>query len=360
MQICIMKKTDLKFDWPLVGNKHIIEFLSRSIINGNIAQGYIFSGPDNLGKTRMANYFAQALLCDNQRSGEGELPCYGCASCRQFLHMSHRTKVPDTGQENIIHGDFHLVKRPKDKKNISVNEIRDLIHALGMSPLFNSYKIGIVKHAEAMSEEAFNSLLKTLEEPKERVVIILLTTRTEVLPATIVSRCQILDYRLVPADTIYDYLIKEYNASRSAAKDLSRMCLGRPALAVKMLQNQEFMAKYTRRADAFIDFFSTDINTRLNRVEELLGKESKGQESVKLTERIIEIWEALVRDLILLEFGHKNLVHYQSKIKELEKIVSALKSGQISALATRLSQAREFLRANVAPRTVLENVAINI
>lgn len=352
-----MLNHNFKFNWPLIGNQHIIEFLSRSIENNRTSQGYIFSGPDNLGKTRTANYFAQALLCDNYHQGKGVLPCRACPSCRQFLSSPGKDGVP--AQENIIHGDFHLVKKPKDKKNVSVAEIRELIHALNMSPLFNSYKIGIIKHAETMSEEAFNALLKTLEEPKEKAVIILLTTKTESLPATIISRSQVLDFRLVPADIIYEYLIKEYGANRSTAKDLSRMCLGRPALAVKLLENKDFFQKYTDRANIFIDFFQQTINERLAIIETIIGKEIKGQEAVKLADRIIEIWEALVRDLYLLEYDHNDLVHYQYQRKELEKIKGSLKMPQVYRLIELLNQSRSYLASNVSPKLVLENIAIN-
>ena len=157
-----MKINKCEFNWPLVGNDHIVEYLAKSIANNNIGGSYIFTGPDNLGKTTVAKYFANALVCLNKEQGEGILPCGQCSACEQVNKQ--------------IHGDVHLIKKEKDKKNISIEQVREFIRVLGMASFLNSYKIGIIKHAESLSLEASNALLKTLEEPKVKVIIILVSS----------------------------------------------------------------------------------------------------------------------------------------------------------------------------------------
>lgn len=341
-----MKIANFEFNWPLVGNDHIIEFLAKSIANNQVAGSYVFSGPDNLGKTTVAKYFSNSLVCQNKERGEGLLPCGKCSACEQT--------------EKEIHGDIHLVKKEKEKKNISIEQIRDFIRILGMASFLNSYKIGIVKHAESLSHEAANALLKTLEEPKAQVVIILVTADIDALPATIVSRSQILKFNPVNADIIYDYLINEYKAKRSLAKDFSHLCLGRPALAVKFLEDKEFFTSYQERAEVFLEFCEQDINQRLASVEKLIGAKPTGQESVRIAKRIIEIWQGLIRDLLLLEFDQNNLVQHLSLTSQLNKIKTKFNTGGLLALAKALSQAEEYLNANVNPKLVLENVAITV
>ncbi len=350
----IMIKSNLTFNWPLVGNGHIIDFLAKAVANNKIAGAYIFSGPDNLGKTTTANYFARSLVC--QRAQEGApavLPCGKCPACGQA--------------EKGLHGDIHLIKKDKDlrrdgasKKNISIEQIRDFIRMLGMASFLNSYKIGIIKHAESLSIEAANALLKTLEEPKIKVVIILVTSNIGALPATIVSRSQVLRFKLVKADLIYDYLVRDYKAKRSIAKDLSCLCLGRPSLAVKFLEDKEFYGDYLNRANAFLRLGQEDINKRLDGVEELIGAKAGGQESVKIAGRIIEIWQGITRDLLLLEFDQPGLLQHLLLKSELEKIKTKFKPGDLLNLAKNLRQAKEYLAANVNPKLVLENIAINI
>lgn len=209
-----MSKSSYKFDWPLVGNLQITEFLEKSILNDKVAGAYIFTGPDNLGKTTTANFFAQCLLCENKEAGSGNLPCENCNSCHSF-HSGNNIIISDAKDEKqrAAHSDFTIVKRAKDKKNISIEQVRGLIKTLSLSSFLNSYKIGIIKHADALSTEAFNALLKTLEEPREKVIIILIVKSLDSLPATIISRSQILRFGPVEVNVIYDYLIKNHKAS---------------------------------------------------------------------------------------------------------------------------------------------------
>lgn len=353
-----MNKSGFNLKWPLLGNGHIVEFLAKSIASGKVAGSYIFTGPDNLGKTTMANYFAYSLLCQNRSGGRGDLPCGLCPACKQH-RFSRKEKIED-GEETSIHGDLHLIKREKDKKNISIDQVRDFIRTLGMSSFLNSYKIGIIKHAETLSLDAANALLKTLEEPKNKVIIILVTSRPEALPQTIISRSQALRFYPVKADIIYDYLVKVRQANRSAAKNFSRLALGRPALAVKFFEDKDFYDIYLKRVNAFLSFSREDINGRFSLIEELLGEKATGPESSRLAKRIIEIWQGLVRDLLLLHFGEGNLIQHEVVIKELERERSRFNLTALIGLNDRLRQTEDYLRANVNPKMALENLAMAI
>jgi len=351
-------KPNIKFNWPLVGNNHIIDFLSRSIINEEIAQTYIFLGPSNLGKTTVANYFAKSLLCQNKGKEEFVLPCGNCSSCQQFRMVGQRGEEKEDGSQ-VVHGDFHLVKKEKDKKNISIEQVREFIKTLSLSSFLGFYKIGIIKGAEDLSQEAANALLKTLEEPKERVIIILITSRLESLPATIVSRSQILNFYPIRADVIYDYLVKEHGAPRSVAKNLSRLAAGRPALAVKFLEDKDFFENYIARVNVFLDFANQDINARLEKITELMGSGSSTQEAVKSAFRIIEIWQGLIRDLLLIDLGRVDLIQHEVVLEKLEKLKSRIRLNNLLEIIKSLQKGQEYLMANVSPKLVLENICIN-
>ncbi|MDD5032183.1 MAG: hypothetical protein PHR36_04035, partial [Patescibacteria group bacterium] len=107
------KKTEEKLNWPLVGNSHIIDFLSKSLINNKVANAYIFLGQQDLGKTTVANYFAKSLLCQSKakfRRGGVVSPCGECVSCQAFLRSKKGGSLKEGEEPGIIHGDFHLVK----------------------------------------------------------------------------------------------------------------------------------------------------------------------------------------------------------------------------------------------------------
>lgn len=338
-----MKSSDLKSNWPLIGNGHIFEFLSKSLAKKNISGSYIFSGPANLGKTTAARFFAQSLVCDDVDGSRR--PCGKCSACLETAKG--------------IHSDIYFIKKEPGKKNISVEQIRDFIRNLGMSSFLNSYKIGIIKGADNLSEGAVNALLKTLEEPKIKVVIILTVVDFESLPKTIISRSQILRFRAVAGDIIHDELIKNYKASRSQAKNFSRLAAGRPALALKFMEDKEYYESYKAYVKSFAGLLNADINERFSAIENILGKEAHGQEAVNGAAGIIDIWQNLARDLMLMELNLTDLIQHEAFAKELAEVKNKLNLKALLNLINALKQSREYLAANVNPKLALENVAVS-
>lgn len=356
-----MEKSNFTYNWPLIGNSQITEFLEKSIANNSISGTYIFNGPDNLGKTTLAKCFAEALLCSAKSAGSGLLPCGQCQSCRQFKQGEALADAgPVQAEIGEGHGDFHVIKKEKDKKNISVEQIREFIRMLSMSSFLGGYKIGIIKHADSLSVTAANALLKTLEEPRPKVVIILITEDMESLPATIASRSRVLQFRSVPSDIIYEYLINEHKASRSQAKDLSRLALGRPALAVKFFENKEAYAFYQEQINTFLDFKGQTLGERFLSIENLLGKKTAGQEAVRIAGRILQVWQGALRDLMLMEYGFFNIIQHQIAKEKLDALKAALTPSDISRLFKAIEAAEENIFYNVSPKLALEEVAMKV
>ena len=338
-----MKIDTAKPNWPLIGNGHIFEFLAKSLAKNNVSGSYIFTGPTDLGKSTAAYFFAKSLVCDD--ADGSRRPCGKCSACLEAAKN--------------IHSDIYLIEKPEDKKNISVDQVRDFIRNLGMSSFLNSYKIGIIKGAENLSEGAVNALLKTLEEPKIKVVIILTVTDFESLPKTIISRSQILRFRSVASDIIHDELIKNYKVSRSQAKNFSRLSAGRPASALKFFQDKEYYENYEELVKSFTGLLNSNINERFSAIENILGKDARGQEAVNRAAGIINIWQNLARDLMLMELNLADLIQHEAFDKELEALKNKLNLKALLNLINVLKQGREYLAANVNPKLVLENVAVS-
>lgn len=348
------------FNWPLTGNKEVSTFLEK-IIKKRAASGtFIFNGSDDIGKGTMANYFAKSLLCNNFKSGSGNLPCGECPSCQRFQLEVKKDDESSQMQIGETHGDFHVISKPADKKNISIEQIRDFIKDLSLSSFLGLHKIGVIKQAESLSEEAANSLLKTLEEPRKNVVIILITNNLDSLPQTIVSRSQVLNFSPVKADLIFDYLLNNRRAARSQANNFSHLSLGRPALAIKFFEDKEFLKRYTDKVNIFLSFVGQNINDRLAAIEEIIDLKNSGQEAVKKIENIIEIWQGVLRDLLLIEFGHVNLIQNKIEEEKIRSVKTKMPIKKILDLNQSLEKGKEYLRANVSPKLVLENIIINI
>lgn len=355
-------QTQIKNAWPLVGNEHIAAYLRQAISKDTVSGTYIFSGVDDLGKTTTAVFFAKLLLCAKpQKLGEDLLPCETCRSCRRFGQTGLQGESdPEQSDFSQVSNDLYLLRKEKDKKDIPVDHVRDFIHALSMSSFGGAYKIGIIKQAENLNQSGANALLKTLEEPKERVLIILIVKDIDSLPETIISRSQYLRFRPASIDQVYDFLVQSHGVSREKARDAARLSLGRPALALKHIKDEEFHAQYLSRADSFLELPKLSAIERFQLIENLIDKKVQGQEAVGLSRRVLEIWQGLTRDMLLLNLGHNNLVQHVYASERLKEAMIRLGPEKLLALSLSFRSAYDYIESNVNPRTVLENVIIDI
>jgi DNA polymerase-3 subunit gamma/tau len=172
----------------VAGQEHVKTALANEAATGRIAHSYLFSGPRGVGKTSLARIFAKAVNC-GARSKEGD-PCGSCVTCQEIaegraLDVIEIDAASHTGVDNVR---------------------EQVIENARFAPTKLAYKVFIIDEAHMLSTSAFNALLKTLEEPPEKVVFVLATTELHKLPATVVSRCQRFDFRKIPARTLIDRL----------------------------------------------------------------------------------------------------------------------------------------------------------
>ncbi|MDR3071309.1 MAG: DNA polymerase III subunit gamma/tau [Endomicrobium sp.] len=178
--LCLARKyRPQNFD-EVIGQEHISQTLKNAICENRVAHAYLFSGPRGCGKTTMARILAKALNCKN---GPTILPCGVCENC---LDISKSANV------DVLEID--------GASNNGIDEIRALRENVKFSSANSKYKIYIIDEAHQITTQAFNALLKTLEEPPSHVVFIMATTEQHKIPATILSRCQRYRFKLIPSD----------------------------------------------------------------------------------------------------------------------------------------------------------------
>ena len=183
----------------IIGNEKIKNYLDASINNNKILHSYMFIGIDGIGKKMIAKEFARKLLCIGKEN------CLNsCKSCIEFDTQNHP--------------DFEIIE--PDGNSIKIEQIRDLQRKIQEKPIISNKKIYIIDNAEKMTIEAQNCLLKTLEEPPEFVIIILIGNNESLFLDTIKSRCIILHFESIDNKYIKDFLIENYNVENIESNDL--------------------------------------------------------------------------------------------------------------------------------------------
>ncbi len=186
--LALYRKYRPKFFREVIGQEHITEILQNALKNGRIAHAYLFAGVRGTGKTTTARILAKALNCERGISSE---PCGQCRNCLDI----DAGRFPD-----VIEIDAASYR--------GINEIREIRDNVKLAPLRGRYKVYIIDEVHMLTQEAFNALLKTLEEPPEHVVFVLATTDPHKVPSTIISRCQRFDFRRISSDKLKRFLRK--------------------------------------------------------------------------------------------------------------------------------------------------------
>jgi len=183
--VLALKYRPQTFD-EVVGQEHVCETLKNGIASGKVSHAYLFSGPRGIGKTTTARILAKALNC---KEGPTPEPCNQCTSCLE-----------------IARGNSLDVLEIDGASNRGIDEIRALRENVKFAPVSSRYKIYIIDEAHQITHDAFNALLKTLEEPPRHIIFMLATTQPEKIPATILSRCQRFAFKLIPQKKIFERL----------------------------------------------------------------------------------------------------------------------------------------------------------
>lgn len=326
----------MKNFYDVVGHKHIISHLKSAIRLNRPSHAYIFHGEDGSGKRLVADIFAAGLLC----TGEGEdKPCGKCRSCLQYENRNH----PD------------VIRVTHEKTVISVDDIRSqLVNEIQIKPYSSDYKIFIVDEAEKMNEQAQNALLKTLEEPPEYGVIILLSNNVSMFLDTILSRAVSLPFLPAEREEIVKFLIQKKHVPDYQARLAAACSGGCPGLAYNSVDSPEFEERREKSLAVLRKAGRLEAETAF----EVSREWSKQKEEIKFFIRLLEVW---FRDVLYVKstgrYGKCMLgeegsyMEAQARLLEYEKIAEILREAE--KLCGRLD-------SNVNPEISFESLLLTL
>jgi len=218
----------MRFPHPFPWTLSQWQQLRQRVSEDRLPHAMLFCGIEGLGKLEIARQFAQSILCE-QPDDNGE-PCQVCRSCSQFISKSHP--------------DFYLLEPEEEGKAVKVDQIRGLIGHFNLASHYGRYRVAIISPAESMNLAAANSLLKSLEEPPENTLIILVSSHSATLPSTILSRCQRVNFDAPGTDMAVNWLNNhqdDFPDSDIAGKEreLLAMAYGAPLKAVTSADSEQ-------------------------------------------------------------------------------------------------------------------------
>ncbi len=358
----------------IFGQPRVREFLRASIASGRVSHAYLFTGPAGSNKTAAAYAFAQAILCKD----------HGCRTCDDCRRIERRK-----------HPDVHFYT-PEGAQGYLIEQIREIVSGVSLAPIRAKGKVYILDRVDLLGVSAANAFLKTLEEPTEGVTFILLgRTREAVLP-TVVSRCQVVPFRHIPAREAAGILSQKTGVTPEQARIAIEACNGSITRAMTFAKSAEraefrarimevlsnlplsderdvleYAAELIERAKAPLDNVRTQQSEELAESADFLTKTALKQielrhkralsmatrESLNQTTSIIRSW---LRDVLMIASGTPDLIVNIDQREVLQRVAQKVTPASIMSALREAYKTDETLSYNVSPETCLDVLLFSI
>ncbi len=262
--------------WPVYGHDWAVHYLRKAMLNQRLRQAYLIVGMPSIGKTQFADAMAMALNCTHEDLAQR--PCGECRSCRLVISGNHPDLVyseldPNTGA-------------------LKIEALRTVMQRISLKPYESRYRVAIISDFDHARGQAQDAILKTLEEPPDHAMILLLASSTEPIMSTILSRCQKVFLRPVPMDTLQDILVNIYDAEPEQAQFLSRLSSGRIGWAINALREPDTLTQRDNALNLLEQILDSNRAARFDLANNL----SKDRAALF---PLLELWQTYWRDILL-------------------------------------------------------------
>lgn len=346
----------------LIGQEPIVNTISSALEGNNFSHAYIFSGPKGSGKTTMARLLAKALNCQGRTIGKGHFePCEKCVSCKEITAGNNLDMIEIDAASNR-----------------GIDEIRNLRDKVRFAPTVGKYKIYIIDECHMLTREAFNALLKTLEEPPNHAVFVLATTEIHKVPATIISRTQSFEFQKGTPENILKLLEKTAKAEKikiedDALKLIARLSFGafRDGLSmldqvsslshgrdgiITLAETQNVLGQATEGyVWEFVEYLSGSNREKALKLVEKIYFEGKDLENF-----IVDVTSLLRKAILLKEGLSLNFELSKEEITKLTEITFASEVDDLVKMIEKLFGAATKVKTSVLGQLPLEMAVFEI
>lgn len=307
----------------IVGHEQIKEHMQAAIRDKKPFHAYLFQGEEGVGKEALARTFAAGLQCQSESADK---PCKECVSCRQM----------ESGNQPDV------IWVTREKASLGVDEIREqLCNTMDIKPFSSPYKIYLVPEAEKMTEAAQNALLKTIEEPPEYGIVILMTSNISALLPTIQSRCLTMEFRPLSTAVVESYVkehcqVPDYQARASAA-----FAQGNLGKAMRYAKSEDFIERKDHIISLLRHVEQMDLSEMLAVIKDLGTRKDEVRDYIDL----MVLW---YRDVLLFKATKDiNQLLFQDEASYISREASHRSYEKIEEILQAFEKAKVRLRANV-------------
>lgn len=326
-------------NWNLIGHEWAVQILKEHIQRGIIRHAYLITGPSGVGKRTLAIRLAQALQCPKQitpaEPWDINVPCLTCVTCTRI--------------ERLQHPDLVITAAEQIGGILKVDQIRELQYFLNLSPYEANYRIAMLLRFEEANDSAANALLKTLEEPAPKVMLVLTATNEDLLLPTIVSRCEVLNLKPVPLDVISQGLHQQANIPIEQAKLFAHISAGRPGYALRLLREPALLEQRRVWLDRLMNLLTEDRVARFLYAEEI-SKFFYDDEILKNRETLqaqLRTWLTFWRDVMLRSSGSTVPVTNLDMLEQIDTLANHINLPACQRIVNSLLKTLVYLERNV-------------
>jgi DNA polymerase-3 subunit delta' len=324
-------------NWGMIGHEWAVDLLKGHLRRGAPRHAYLFTGPRGVGRRTLALRFAQAINAESPPA-PGE------------YDPDSRTSLQFEGMQ---HPDLSIIARQEGDRDIKIEAIRGLQQSLALSPYSAKYRIALLLNFEDANASSANALLKTLEEPNRRVVIIMTAESAEVLLPTIASRCEILRLRPVPLDDVAAGLQARWDIPSGQAKLLAHLSNGRPGYAVRLDQEPEELTQRAAWLDEQRQLISGSRITRFQYAADI----SKDKEQFH---EVLQVWLSYWRDVLMHTARADTPITNLDRVEEIGELSVHLDVDIAKSTLAAIENTISLLKTNVNLRLAAENLLLQL